>query len=175
MTIVPSTSHNTLTTESNPHTPRPEWNATRVPRLTGRKPHDESAGKCRNHRAWDVYPSNSSRHTAKDPLNIPIYLVLPRSFITTCSLPLSKCIQHTNEDEGGIRPGGFEPLLVFAVPFLPCSLFSSSLSVILADLLSREPLFPVDLTPHLWLFFTLDEGCVGEVFSPAPFRVSTQH
>ena len=78
---------------------------------------------------------------------MPIFIVLPRGFITTHFLPLSKCIQHTEEDEGGIRPRGFEPLLVFAVPFLPCSLVSGSLSVILADLLPREPPFPVDLSP----------------------------
>ena len=77
---------------------------------------------------------------------MPIFIVLPRGFITTHFLPLSKCIQHTEEDEGGIRPGGFEPLLVFAVPFLPCSLVSGSLTVILAELLPREPPFPVDLT-----------------------------
>ena len=80
---------------------------------------------------------------------MPIFIVLPRSFITTCFLPFTKCIQHTKEDEGGIRPGGFELLLVFAVPFPPCSPVSGCPSVILADLLSREPLFPVDLTPHL--------------------------
>ena len=102
------------------------------------------------------------------PLNIPIFIVLPRGFITTYLLPPSKCIQHREEDEGGIRPGGFEPLLVFAVPFLPCSPVSGSLSVILADLLPREPPFPVDLTTLSCLVFTLDEGCVGEAFSPLP-------
>jgi len=69
--------------------------------------------------------------------------------MTIYLLPLPKCIQHGEKDEGGIRPGGFEPLLVFAAPFPPCSPVSGCPSVILADLLSREPLFPVDLTPHL--------------------------
>ena len=67
--------------------------------------------------------------------------------MTTHLLPLSKCIQHREEDESGIRPGGFELLLVFAVSFLPYSLVSGSLTVILAELLPREPPFPVDLTP----------------------------
>jgi len=150
MTIVPLTSHNTRTTESNPHTPRPEWKATRVPRLTRRKPHDESAGKYRNHKMWDEYPSNGSRHTVEGPLNIPIFIVLPRGFITTHLLPLPKCIQHEEEGEGGIRPGGFEPLLVFAVPFPPCSPVSGSLSAILVAFFPREPPFPVDLSPLSW-------------------------
>jgi len=91
-------------------------------------------------------PPNSSRHTVEVPPNIPICIVLSRGFITLYLLPFSKCIQYKEKDKGGIRPGGFEPLLVFAVPFLPCSLVSGSLSVILAELLPREPPFPVDLT-----------------------------
>ena len=80
-------------------------------------------------------------------LNIPINIVLPRTFITTYCVQLSKCIQHDLEDEGGIRPGGYEPPLVFAGLFLPCSLVSGRLSVILVRLLLREPLFQVDLPP----------------------------
>jgi len=106
---------------------------------------------------WEVPKSQDMRRASLEQQslhsrrssNIPTCIVLPRSFITTYLLPFSKCIQHREEDEGGIRPGGFEPLLVFVVPFPPCSPVSGSLSVILADLLSREPLFPVDITPHL--------------------------
>jgi len=61
---------------------------------------------------------------------MPIFKVLPRGFITTYLLPSLKRIQHDEEDEGGIRPGGFEPLLVFAVPFLSCISVSGCLSVI---------------------------------------------
>lgn len=45
-------------------------------------------------------------------LNMLIYIVLLNIYYH-CSLPLSKCIQYEEKDEGSIRPSGFEPLLVF--------------------------------------------------------------
>jgi hypothetical protein len=93
-----------------------------------------TAGKYRNYKTWGECTSNSYRYTAGDPLNIPIYIVLPKNFITTCFLPFPKCVQHTKKDEGDIRPGGFEPLLVFAVSFLSCFAVLDRLSVILTNL-----------------------------------------
>jgi len=78
---------------------------------------------------------------------MPISIVLTRSFITIYPLPFSKCIQNTKKDEGGIRPGSFEPLLVLAVLIPSYSPVLDGLSMILAYSLLREPPFPVDLTP----------------------------
>lgn len=76
-----------------------------------------------------------------------ISIVLSASFITTYFLPLFKCFQYGVEDENGIRPGGFELLLVFVPLYLPCFPVLDCLSVFLADPFLREPSLPVDLTP----------------------------
>ena len=86
-------------------------------------------------------------YTADDLPNIPIYIVVHRTFITTCCLLFSECIQHDLKDEGGIRPDGYEPPPVFAGSFFPCLPVSGRLSVILVFLPLREPPFHVDLPP----------------------------
>jgi hypothetical protein len=82
---------------------------------------------------WDEYTYYSSRVTIDDPPNMPIPKVLCRGFITNYFLQPSRRIQHSEEDEGGIRPGGFELLLVFVVPFPSCFHVSVSLTAILVD------------------------------------------
>lgn len=66
----------------------------------------------------------------------------------------------TMKDEGGIRPGTREPLLVIRSPFLPSSSMLTSLSLLFSSSPSREPLLRVDAPSPSLSVFTLDEGCV---------------
>ena len=91
---------------------------------------------------------------------VTISIVLSRGFIIYPGQPLSKCIQHRGEDEGGIRLGRDELVLVLAVSL---SLFSLILRLFSAVLLShpfRLPRLHVELSPHSLSRYTLDEGCV---------------